>query len=155
MMMSRSHIDLPRAGFTLLEMLVAVTILALVAAMAIPFLSGPSDRLRLQAAAHGLTSALRLTRATAITRSTELTLVIDVDRRTFESPVVPLRSFDQDISVQMTIAEPERSTPYRGGFRFFADGSSTGGDLTLRLQGNEERICVNWLTGESRQERDC
>jgi len=154
-MMRRSHIDLPLAGFTLLEMLVVVTILALVAAIAMPFLPGPSNRLRLQTAAHGLTSALRLTRATAITRSTELTLVIDVDRRTFESPVVPLRSFDRDISVQMTIAEPERSTPYRGGFRFFADGSSTGGDLTLRLQGNEERICVNWLTGEARQERDC
>src|SRR5215470_2274338 len=152
-MMRLPHTDV--AGFTLLEMLVVLTILGLLVAVAMPFLPAPSESLRLRTTARELTSALRFTRASAITRGSELTLAVDVERRTFESPVVPLRSFGRDILVQMNVAAPERSTPSRGGFRFFADGSSTGGELTLRLRAMEERICVNWLTGEAYQGKNC
>jgi general secretion pathway protein H len=149
------HADAAAPGFTLLEILVGLTILALLVTIAVPFLPGPSESLRLRAAARELTSALRFTRASAITRGSELALTIDVEQRIFESPVVPLRSFGRDIAVHMNVAAPERSTASRGGFRFFSDGSSTGGDLTLRLRGMEERICVSWLTGEAYQGRNC
>src|SRR5262249_47482713 len=136
------------AGYSLLEMLVVMTILALVATIALPQLAKPSDSLRLKAAARELHGALRLTRSAAIVRSRDLVFIIDADRRTFESPVVPLKMFAADIDAQLTVAEPERVTPSRGGFRFFGDGSSTGGDLVLRLHNNEVKICINWLTGE-------
>jgi general secretion pathway protein H len=69
--------------------------------------------------------------------------------------VIPQGSFAADIVAQLKIAEPERQTPSRGGFRFFADGSSTGGDVLLRLGSREARICVNWLTGEAQDGRAC
>ena len=143
------------AGFSLIEMLVVLTILALVAALTFPLLARPSDSVRLQAAARDIVSALRVTRAAAIARSTNLALVIDVDNRTYESPVVAPRAFAADILARMKIAEPERATPARGGFRFFADGSSTGGDVTLTLGDKAERLCVDWLTGEARQGGNC
>jgi general secretion pathway protein H len=143
------------AGFTVLELLVVLALLALVGAVALPQLARPSDNVRLQAAARELVGALRVTRSTAIARNTALALVVDVDARAFESPVVARKSLSSDIALKLTVAEPERATPARGGIRFFADGSSTGGDLTLRLRDQEARICVSWLTGKPEAGEKC
>ena|SRR5882672_1288852 len=143
------------AGFTLLETLIVLSILALVAAVAMPQLTRPSDGVRLQAAARDLLGALRLTRSTAISRNAAIALVVDVEERAFESPVVPRKSLASDIDMQLKVAEPERATPSRGGIRFFADGSSTGGDLLLRLRDKQARICVSWLTGKPEEGTKC
>jgi len=143
------------AGFTLVEMLVVLVILGLIAAVALPALTTPSDGVRLRAAASEVLSALRLTRAGAITRHVEMALVLDLGTRTLQSPVVPVKRLGSDVTAEMVIAEPERATHTRGAFRFFPDGSSTGGDIRLRLAGREARICVSWLTGQAREGDQC
>jgi general secretion pathway protein H len=142
-------------GFTLLEMLVVIVILALATAVAMPILARPSDGVRLQATARDLINALRLTRAMAIARNAEVALTIDVDKRTFASAAVRTQSFGPDIAAELTFAEPERAARSTGGFRFFPDGSSSGGDVRLRLRGSEAKICVNWLTGEAQLGERC
>jgi general secretion pathway protein H len=151
----RSSKRLAAAGFSLLEMLVVVAILALASALLMPMLERPSDTLRLEASARDLVGAMRLTRAAAIAGNAELALMIDVEERTFESPAVPRRSLDPNIEAKLTFAEPMRETEARGGFRFFPDGSSTGGDVRLKLNGREAKICVDWFTGAARQAADC
>jgi general secretion pathway protein H len=143
------------AGFSLLEMLAVVAILALVATVVMPSLARPSESVALQASARDLVSALRLARAAAIARNAEMTLTIDVDRRIFESPANPARSFAADVAAQLKVAEPERAGWSRGSFRFYPDGSSTGGDVLLSLRGKQARICVDWLTGQARQAGSC
>jgi general secretion pathway protein H len=139
---------LHEAGFTLIEMLVVLVILALAASAAVPLLSGGSEGLRLQIAASELAAAFRVTRSAAIMRHAETTLLIDVDRRTFKSSVVAQRSFAADIEARLTFASGIGSAPSNGGFQFFPDGSSTGGDVVLSLHGKQTRLCINWLTGE-------
>jgi general secretion pathway protein H len=143
------------AGFTLLEMLVVMTIMALVAAIAVPLLGHPSNTLLLETTARDLSGALRLTRAAAIAQNIDIALDVDVDSRTFQSSVIPLQSFAPGIVATLKVAEPERVSSSHGAFRFFPDGSSTGGDIALRLHEVEARICVNWLTGEARRAKDC
>ena len=143
------------AGFSLVEMLVVVTILALAATFAAPLLSRGSEGLRLQVASSELATAFRVTRSAAIVRNIETALVIDVDRRTFKSTVILQRSFAADIEAKLTFASGIRSAPSDGGFQFFPDGSSTGGDVTLSLHGKQTKLCVDWLTGDVRQELTC
>jgi general secretion pathway protein H len=143
------------AGFTLVEMLVVLGIIALVVTTAVPLLSRGSDTLRLETASYEIASALRATRAAAIVQNSVMTLKVDVDRRTFGSAVVPQRSFAPTIEAKMTYAAATRSASSEGGFRFFPDGSSTGGDLTLASNGNQVRLCVDWLTGTVRTAAVC
>jgi general secretion pathway protein H len=142
------------SGFSLIEMLAVLAIVALATALAMPLAMRPSDALRLDAAAQDLVAALRLTRAAAIARNGDAALTIDVERRTFASPAVPARALPADLSVKLKIAEPERARS-QGGFRFFPDGSSTGGDMLLALRGKEVKICVDWLTGIARRAASC
>jgi len=143
------------AGFTLLELLLVLAILALLAAIAVPALRSPSDGMRLRTAAGEIADALRLARAAAIARNGEVAVVIDADKRSIEAKGLPPRHFGSDIAVKLTIAEPERTGPTRGGFRFFADGSSTGGDIVLRLAERDVRLCVDWLTGRVQPGGEC
>ena len=143
------------AGFTLIEMLAVLTILALTTTLVAPLVSGGSEGARLQMAASDLASAFRLTRSAAITRNREMSLMIDVNKRTFSSPVVSQRAFAPDIDAKLTFAAGLGSGTADGGFRFFPDGSSTGGDVTLTLRGTQTKLCVDWLTGVVRRDQAC
>ena len=144
-----------RGGFTLVEMLVVLAIIALTATFAAPLLSGGADGLRLDMASRELATALRVTRSAAITRNTQIALMIDVDRRTFGSTVVSPRPFGPNIEARLTYASVMRSAPSDGGFQFFPDGSSTGGDVTLSLRGKQTKLCIDWLTGTVRKGPPC
>lgn len=144
-----------RSGFTLVEMLVVLVIVALTATIAVPLLGASQDGLRLRQASGEMAAALRATRSAAVVRNAATTLLIDVDRRTFESDVVSRRSFASSIEAKLTFASGIGLTRFDGGFRFFPDGSSTGGDIMLSLRGNQAKVCVDWLTGQVRQEQDC
>src|SRR5438105_6187317 len=92
------------AGFTLVEILVVVIILALAATISVPLLSSKPDGLRLRTASNELAAAMRMTRSAAIRRNSETTLVIDVDRRIFQSAAVSPRPFARDINAKLTFA---------------------------------------------------
>jgi general secretion pathway protein H len=143
------------AGFTLVEMLVVISILALTAFFAMPLLSRGSEGVRLDTAASELLAALRATRAAAIAANHPVSLMVDVERRTFGSSAVPRRSFAADIEAKLRYAAVIRSAASEGGYQFFPDGSSTGGEITLSLRGRQEKICIDWLTGIIRKAAVC
>jgi general secretion pathway protein H len=146
----------PCAGYTLLELLVVIAIIGLASAIAVPLLNDrSSDNVRLRAAADAFAGAVRATRASAIQHDSQAVLMVDLDRHTLISPALAPRNFPAEIGAELRVAEPERVSPSRGGIRFYPDGTSTGGDLHLSLNGREIRLCVNWLTSEPRIGSDC
>jgi general secretion pathway protein H len=143
------------AGFTLLEMLIVLAIIGLASAIVLPRVLRPTDGLVLQTAAEELRAALQATRWAAMRTSREATLVIDVERRRIVSTQGYSSALAPDIEAKLTFASVVRSHESDGGFRYFPDGSSTGGYVTLSLRELHTNICVDWLTGQARVDRTC
>lgn len=137
------------AGFTMLESLVVLAIIALVASMSTQLLRPPSAKLRVEAAARGLCATLRAARSRAIATNSDLAVVIDLDRKTYASPIAGESAFPSDAALTLNVAHSQRIGARSGSIAFFPDGGSTGGDVTLEGAGARRTIAVNWLTGEA------
>ena len=97
-------------------------------------------------------AALRLTRTRAIATNQEVTFVVDLARKTYQSVAIPETILPRAIGLELTVADSQRESSVRGNFLFFPSGGSSGGDLMLVLGGKRAMINVNWLTGEARCE---
>jgi general secretion pathway protein H len=139
-----------RQGFTLLEAVVVMVLIALVAGAAAQRLRPPSARVRLEIAARNFCATLRAARARAIATNSETSIVIDLARNAYASPVGAPGRFPPEALVTLNVAGAPQLTPSRGAIAFFPDGGSTGGDMTLQTPDARATIAVNWLTGEAR-----
>jgi general secretion pathway protein H len=139
-----------RGGFTLIEMLAVLAIIALLAGLSTQLVRPAAPRLRLEAAARGLCAALRATRARAIAANEEATLVLDLARKSYSSPSVSETLFPAEARVEISAAKGQRDAGESPGLTFFPGGGATGGEITLELGGNRASIEVNWLSGATR-----
>lgn len=138
------------AGFTLLELIAVLALLALATGLAMPRLSAARQNLKLKAAAVQLVSGLKLARAAALKSNQDQALVVDVKaRRYWADGAVPPKSWPGDIAVAFEVAGAEAAGP-RGGFRFRPDGTASGGKLKLSSGTDAALINVDWLTGNIR-----
>lgn len=135
-----------QAGFTLVELLVAVGVLSLVALTAMPLLRGPPAAAQVAADATQLAAALRVTRAAAMSSQEEVALSINSSARSYTSPLIATTFLSPYTDVSLTIGPQERSIS-GGRVRFFPSGRSTGGEVLLRVRQAEARIRINWATG--------
>ncbi|ATQ66520.1 MULTISPECIES: prepilin-type N-terminal cleavage/methylation domain-containing protein [Methylosinus] len=139
-----------RAGFSLIEMLAALAILALVAGLATQLGRRPSPRLRVESAARSLCAALRQTRMRAIAANEEMALTVDLRRKTFFSPTVGEKPLPNDAQINLTVSAIERRSRDKADFAFYPSGGSSGGEMSIALPGVRAQIAVNWLTGATR-----
>ncbi|SHK63055.1 GspH/FimT family pseudopilin [Bradyrhizobium lablabi] len=140
----------PSAGFTLVELLVVMGIMAVVLVVVLNARpKAAATRVAVTARAVGAT--LQLARAQAMQSNTETLFRIDTDRLRFGLPR-SMHSLPRGMTVAMTVAETERVGD-AGGIRFFPDGQSSGGEISLTLEGRSARIAVNWLTGKAQLNR--
>ncbi len=139
-------------GFTLIEVVVALTIAALLTAAAVPSLSRALDRMRANGGARELVAALKTTRQEARASRTEALFTLDVDTRVYRIAAGRERvlAAPQGATLALLTAESERLGDTAGAIRFFPDGSSTGGTITLTYRHREQRVKIDWLTGHVR-----
>ena len=138
------------AAFTLLETLVALALIAVLLAVAVPALITPSG-VELRSAAHTVASGLRQARLEAMRQQRPIALQVDVETRTLRlEGREQTRELPRELTVELFTARREMLDERRGGIRFYPDGSSTGGEVTLTLDGLATRVVVEWLTGRVR-----
>lgn len=141
--------DRASSGVTLLEALVAVTILVMVAA-ALPafFARGPGHAETVRA----ILADLRGAREAAIASGAPVDFSVDLDARTFGRDD-EVRALPEGVDVSVVFARAAATAAGEATFRFFADGSATGGRIDVFGEdGAAARIKVHWLTGIAKRD---
>jgi general secretion pathway protein H len=135
-------------GFTLIEMIAVIVLLAIVLTVSSLSLSKSLASAKVRSASKDLVAALRYTRGQAIVKGKPQVLVLNLDNNSYLAPGKKAVSLPKDMVMRLTTAETEQTGANTGGIRFFADGSSTGGHISVLMGSREWRVNVAWLTGE-------
>ncbi|KAB2927254.1 MAG: type II secretion system protein GspH [Candidatus Contendobacter sp.] len=135
-------------GFTLLEILVALVIGVLLVTLVPPLLSGMSGATELRGAARQLAAGLHGARNEAITRQHEAVLTLDLEQHRFGVTGDPRAiKLPDSVALKLYTAQSELIDGATGNIRFFPDGSSTGGHITVSGPKLAYQVNVDWLTG--------
>jgi general secretion pathway protein H len=137
-----------QSGVTLLELLIVLTIMGFVAAIAIPMFSDGVSTTQLKSAAREVAAGLRLARDQAIAQRNETLWQVDVAARAFSVPPDPrVHRLPERIEIKLYAAQSDLANESLGAIRFFPDGGSNGGRVTLGAGERKYEVDVDWLTG--------
>ena len=136
-------------GFTLLELLVVLFIMVIGFTVVGINISTGENSTAIKAAARDMASALRYTRGQALLSHQEATLNIDLSENNYSvSNRAEAYSIPKSIDLTVVTAQNELRSDSTANIRFFPDGSSTGGKITLEQGKTAWEININWLTGQ-------
>lgn len=138
-------------GFSLIELMVVMAILAVTAAV-VPFAASRMfEAMEYRATVREVVSGLRAARLDAIRKGRSSVYVFDLEERRFGPADGRGAAIPKSIRFNLTVADIEAGDR-RGVIRFYPDGSATGGDIELiRASGDGVRISVDWLLGRMTQ----
>ena len=135
-------------GVTLLELLIVLSIMAVVAAMVVPMFGGGVSTGELKGAARQVAAGLRLARSEALATRRETGVVLDLGRRTFKVERDGREhALPGAIDIKLFTAQSDLVSDTVGAIRFFPDGGSNGGRVTLAVGERKYDVDVDWLTG--------
>jgi general secretion pathway protein H len=134
-------------GLTLIEILIVLAIIAIVSAIAIPIVNGVSNA-EMRGAARQLASGLRLARSEAVAQRRETFLVIDMAGRRFKVDRDGREyKLPRNVELKLFTAQKDLVDDKVGSIRFYPDGGSNGGRITLAAGERKFEVDVDWLTG--------
>ena len=137
-------------GFTLLEMM-AVLILIAIAVTAVSMTVAKSlESAKVNAVSRDLAAALRHTRGQAIVTGKQQVITFNLRDWTYTVPKRPAKKLPDGMELRVRTAAEEQVDADTWGLRFYPDGSSTGGRITVIRGQRQWQINVSWLTGEVR-----
>jgi general secretion pathway protein H len=134
-------------GFSLIELVAVMVLIALVFAMVSLSFSKSLSSAKVQAASRNLVAALRYTRGQAIVRGKSASLELDVENNRYMAPGRQVVNLPANMRMSLLTADNEVTGRSSGRIRFFPDGASTGGHISIDMGSEEWRINVDWLTG--------
>jgi len=142
-------------GFTLLELVVVLFVVVLGFSVIGLNLSSGSDTTEIKAAARDIVSALRYARGQALMTHRETTVNLDLESNSYTvSGRDKLYQIPKGIDITVVTAQTELTGEGSANIRFFPDGSSSGGRVTLERGQTVWKIDINWLTGQIEPENE-
>ena len=136
------------SGLTLLEILIVIALMAIVAGFVIPMFGGPVSTSELRASARQLAAGLRLARSEAVSERRETFLVLDVAGKRFKVDREPKEHpLPSRVELKLFTAQNDLVNDSVGSIRFFPDGGSNGGRITVASGARKFDVDVDWLTG--------
>lgn len=141
-----------QSGFTLIELLIVLSIVVMGFSVVAVNISSGRSTMELKSAVRDLSSALRYARGRALMTRREASVTFNLsDNSYIVSGREKTFTIPEELDVTIVTAQSEIEDN-QGSIRFFPDGSSTGGRITLERGENVRRIDINWLTGQVQQE---
>jgi len=135
-------------GFTLIELLAVLFIGALVYALLLGVPMRGTSMADLKSSARSLASGLRQAQSTAMATRRDATLTLDLEAREFAvTGAEGTRTLPKDLELKLYTAQTEATSESKGAIRFYPDGSSTGGRITVAAGERKYEVDVDWLTG--------
>jgi general secretion pathway protein H len=135
-------------GFTLLELLIVLVLMAMVTAFVFPMFGGPVSTSELRASARSLAAGLRLARSEALSQRRETFLTLDVSGRRFRVDRDPHEhTLPRRVELKLFTAQNDLVGDSVGAIRFYPDGGSNGGRITVASGTRKFDVDVDWLTG--------
>jgi general secretion pathway protein H len=141
------HSRRAQRAFTLLEMLAVIILIGIAAAAVSISVAHGLASARINAAAGELTAALRATRTQAIVHGEQRIFQLNMSNDTYRGADQHDVRLPKGLDLSVTSATSDQSTGDVARIRFFPDGSSTGGRITIRSGQREWHVNVSWLTG--------
>ncbi|QPK65507.1 GspH/FimT family pseudopilin [Methylomonas sp. LL1] len=133
----------------MLELIIVLLISVLGFAAVGTNISSGNQTTRLQAAARDIASALRYAHGQALMTRKPVSVAVNLGYNSYSiSNRDKIYHLNHEIDISLVVAEEEFADDEEGSIRFFGDGSSTGGRITLEWGSQLRRIDVNWITGE-------
>ena len=135
-------------GFTLLEMVVVMVIIAAAMLLGVMATSGGTERMQLHSSTKQIAANLRYTRARAIATGEPQRFTIDPRGHAWQAPNGRHGKIPEALEVNFTGARQVQPQAGVGAIMFFDDGASTGGRVQLARGDAAWNVDVAWLTGE-------
>lgn len=142
-------VESAEAGFTLLEMVCVLAIVALLAAILLPRLPGATSRPQLEAYALEIAALLKADRNAAVWHHRgSVAATVDARERTVRSgSSAHVVQVPDDVVFDTLLPQRCNGRPAFSAISFFATGMSCGGVIRLTRFGSGFEVRVNWLTG--------
>ena len=135
-------------GFTLLEMVCVLALIAMMAAVLLPLIPHQTSRSRLQAYALQAAALLKEDRNAAIRRGTGIATLVDPGSRTIRSgSTAEVIRIPEDVRFEAVLPRTCNRREALSTIAFFASGMSCGGAIALTRFDAGYEVRVNWLTG--------
>ena len=136
-------------GFSLLELLIVVVIMGMVYVLVPGMIFGGVSGADLRASSRDIASGLRQARSLAVSGRREASVTLDLDKRAFSlSGNARIFQLPEKLELKLYTAQSEIVNERQGSIRFFPDGSSTGGRVTVASGERKYLVEVDWLTGK-------
>ena len=139
-------------GFSLIEVVAVIALVAIAASLVTLSFSKIFTAAKVQAASRDLVAALRYTRGQAIVKGQETTFDLDLANNTYHAPGRSVVQLPKNMRLNLYTATQEQTSETSGSIRFYPDGASTGGHVSVLMDRVEWRISVDWLTGSIKRE---
>lgn len=136
-------------GFTLIELLVVLLIIGAAYSLAAPLVFSGMTGTELKSSARQLAAGLRKARSEAVARGRETVLILDVAEHRFRlSGDERIYQLPKSIEINLFTAQSELINDKTASIRFYPDGGSTGGRITVAARDRKYAVDINWLTGQ-------